>query len=67
MVAPETRVMVEVPSYGQVVDQVRAEVLRVVGEKVLEFQQGRFRAWFGEPWQREKDARGPDKSGPPMC
>lgn len=58
MVAPETRVMVEVPSYGEVMDQVRAEVLRIVGEKVLEFQEEQFHAWFGEPWQRRKDARG---------
>jgi hypothetical protein len=58
MVAPETRVMAEVPSYGQVMDQVRAEVLRVVGEKVLEFQEEHFRSWFGEPWQRQRDARG---------
>jgi len=58
MVAPETRVMVEVPSYGQVMDEVRAEVLRLVGEKVLEFQEEQFCAWFGEPWQRQKDARG---------
>ena len=58
MVAPETRVMVEVPSYGQVMDEVRAEVLRLVGEKVLEFQEEQFSAWFGEPWQRQRDARG---------
>jgi hypothetical protein len=58
MVAPETRVMVKVPSYGKVMDQVRTEVLRVVGRRVLEFQEEQFRAWFGEPWQRRKDARG---------
>jgi len=58
MVAPETRVMVEIPSYGQVIDEVRAEVLRLVGEKVLEFQEEQFCAWFGEPWRRQRYARG---------
>jgi len=43
MVTPETRVMVE--------------VLRLVGQKVLEFQEDQFRAWFGERWQRERDAK----------
>ena len=58
MVAPETRVMVDIPSYGRVMDEVRAEVLRLVGQKVLEFQEEQFQAWFGEPWQRERDAKG---------
>lgn len=58
MVAPETRVMVKVPSYGDVMSEVRAEVLKLVGEKVLGFQEEQFRAWFGNPWYREKDARG---------
>jgi len=31
-------------------------VLRLVGEKVVEFQEEQFRAWFGMPWHREKDA-----------
>lgn len=58
MVAPERRVMVDLPSHKEVMAEVRAEVLRLVGEKVLEFQEERFGAWFGEPWQRERDARG---------
>jgi hypothetical protein len=58
MAAPETRVMAEVPSYGEVMDRVKAEVLRLVGEKVLEFEGEQFCAWFGDPWHREKDARG---------
>jgi hypothetical protein len=58
MFAPETRVMVKVPSYGEVLEEVKVEVLRLVGEKVLEFQKEQFHAWFGEPWHREKDARG---------
>jgi len=58
MVALEKRVMVEVPSYGEVMERVKAEVLRLVGEKVLEFQGEQFCAWFGNPWHREKDAIG---------
>lgn len=58
MAAPETRVMAEVPSYGEFMDWVKAEVLRPVGEKVLEFEEEQFCAWFGDPWHREKDARG---------
>lgn len=56
MVAPEKRVMVKVPSYGEVLEEVKAEVLRLVGEKVIEFQEEQFRTWFGIPWHREKDA-----------
>lgn len=37
MVAPETRVTVKVPSYGEVLEEVEVEVLRLVGEKVVEF------------------------------
>jgi len=58
MVAPETRVMVKVPSYGEVLEGVKVEVLRLVGEKVVEFQEEQFRTWFGIPWHREKDASG---------
>jgi hypothetical protein len=29
MVAPETRVMVKLPSYGEVLEEVRVEVLRL--------------------------------------
>lgn len=57
MVTPETRVIVEVPCYGEVMDKVKAEVLRLVDQKVLEFQEDQFRAWFGERWQRERDAK----------
>lgn len=57
MVAPETRVMVRVPSYGEVMNQIKGEVLRLVGEKVLEFQGEQFSTWFGKPWERERDAR----------
>ncbi|MCL0093190.1 transposase [Dehalococcoidia bacterium] len=57
MVAPERRIVVKLPSYGEVMEEVKAELLRLVGEKVVEFQEERFRAWFGKPWQREKDAR----------
>lgn len=58
MVASETRVMVSVPSYREVMDEVKAEVLRLVGEKVVEFQGKQFNAWFGMAWHREKDASG---------
>ncbi len=44
MVTPETRVIVEVPCYGEVMDKVKAEVLRLVGQKVLKFQEEQFRA-----------------------
>ncbi|MDP2954080.1 MAG: hypothetical protein Q8O76_12280 [Chloroflexota bacterium] len=39
-------------------DQLRAEVLGLVGGKLLEFQEEQFLSWFGEPWQRERDAKG---------
>jgi len=58
MVAPETRVMVKVPSYKEVLEEVKVEVLRLVGEKVVEFQEEQFRTWLGIPWHRGKDARG---------
>jgi len=58
MVAPETRVMVKVPSYGEVLEEVKVEVLRLVGEKVVEFQEEQFRTWLGIAWHREKDAGG---------
>ena len=56
--APETRVMIEVPSYGEVMSQVKTEVLKVVGEKILEFQEEQFATWFGKPWEMDRDARG---------
>ncbi|MCL0053198.1 hypothetical protein M1M86_01760 [Dehalococcoidales bacterium] len=43
--------VVKLPSYGEVMEEVKAELLRLVGEKVVEFQE--FRAWFGKPWQRD--------------
>ena len=58
MVAPETRVIVNIPSHREVMDEVKVEVLRLVGEKVLEFQEEQFARWFGKPWQRERDAKG---------
>lgn len=58
MVAPETRVIVGLPSHREVMDQVKLEVLRLVGEEVVDFQEEHFGAWFGEPWQRQKDAKG---------
>lgn len=58
MVAPERRVVVKLPSYGEVMEEVKVELLRVVGEKVVEFQEEQFAHWFGKPWQRERDARG---------
>jgi hypothetical protein len=58
MIALETRVVVEVPSYREVMEEVKLEVLRLVGEKVVEFQEEQFVTWFGKPWQREKDAKG---------
>lgn len=39
MIAPETRVIVEVGRYGEVMDEVKAEVLRLVDGKLLEFQE----------------------------
>jgi len=58
MVALETRVMVKIPSYGEVLEEVKVEVLRLVGEKVVEFQEEQFCTWLGIPWHREKDASG---------
>jgi len=47
-----------VPAYGEVLEEVKVDVLRLAGEKLVEFQEEQFRAWFGEPWQRQKDASG---------
>lgn len=58
MVAPERRVVVRLPSYEEVMEEVNVELLRLVGEKVVEFQEEQFAQWFGKPWQRERDARG---------
>jgi len=57
MIAPETRVMVKFPSHQEVMDQVKIEVLRLVGGKVIEFQEKQFVTWFGKHWERERDAR----------
>lgn len=37
MITPETRVMVKLPSHREAVDQV--EVLRLVGERAIEFRE----------------------------
>jgi hypothetical protein len=58
MATPETRVVVNLPSYREVMGEVKVEVLKLVSEKVLEFQEEQFYTWFGKPWQRERDARG---------
>jgi hypothetical protein len=58
MVAPERRVVVKLPSYGEVMEEVKVELLRLVGEKVVEFQEEQFAHWFGKPWQRDRDAKG---------
>ena len=58
MIAPETRVVVKVPSYREVMEEVKLEVLRLVGEKIVEFQEEQFVTWFGNPWRRERNARG---------
>jgi len=59
MIAPERRrLAVKLPSYGEVMEEVKIEVLRLVGEKVVEFQEEQFAQWFGKPWQRERDAKG---------
>jgi len=58
MVAPERRLVVKLPSYGEVMEEVKVELLRLVGEKVVEFQEEQFAQWFGKPWQRERDAKG---------
>ena len=48
MIALETRVMVNLPSHREVLEEVKLEVLKLVGEKVLEFQEEQFIAWFGK-------------------
>jgi hypothetical protein len=58
MIAPETRVVVKLPSHREVMDQVKVEVLRLVGEKAIGFQEEQFVAWFGKRWERGRDARG---------
>ncbi|MCL0091550.1 hypothetical protein M1N57_01615 [Dehalococcoidales bacterium] len=50
-------IVVKLPSYGEVMEEVKAELLRLVGEKVVEFQE-EFVHWFGKPWQRDRDAKG---------
>jgi hypothetical protein len=52
MVAPETRVMVKVPSYGEVLEEVKVEVFRLVRRKVIEFQEERFHTWLCIRWPR---------------
>ena len=42
MIAPETRVMVKLPSHREVMDQVKVEVLRVIGEEDIECQEEQF-------------------------
>jgi len=42
MIAPETRVVVKVPSYREVMEEVKLEVLRLVSEKIAEFQEEQF-------------------------
>ena len=54
MVAQERRVIVEVPSHREVVEKVKREVLRLVSEKIVEFQEDQFVIWFGKPWQMER-------------
>lgn len=54
MAIPEARLIVNLPSYREVMEEVKAEVLKLVGEKVLEFQEEQFYTWFGKPWQREE-------------
>ena len=58
MIALERRVMVNLPSHREVLEEVKVEVLKLVGEKALEFQEEQFVAWFGKRWERERDARG---------
>jgi hypothetical protein len=58
MIALETRVMVNLPSHREVLEEVKLEVLKLVGEKVIEFQEGQFITWFGKRWERERNARG---------
>lgn len=58
MIALETRVMVNLPSHREVLEEVKLEVLKLVGEKVIEFQEGQFVTWFGKRWERERNARG---------
>ena len=38
LVDPETRVMIGLPAHTEVMDEVKVEVLRRVGKKVVEFQ-----------------------------
>jgi len=52
MIVPEIRAMFSLPSHGRVTDHVKIEVLRLVGEKVIDFQEEQFVAWFGKHWSR---------------
>ena len=38
---------IKLPSYGEVMEKVKAELLRLVGEKVVEFEE-EFVHWFGK-------------------
>lgn len=49
MVAPERRVVVKLPSYREVMEEVKVELIRLVGEKVVEFQAEQFAYLFGKP------------------
>jgi len=52
MIAPETRAMFSLPSHRKVTEHVKIEVLRLVGGKVIDFQEEQFVAWFGKHWSR---------------
>ena len=54
MVAPERRMVVRLSSYGEVMEEVKVELLTLVGEKVVEFQEEQFVHWFGKPWQSNR-------------
>ena len=49
MIASERRVMVEFPSYGEAIEKVKEDVLRLVVGKVVEFQENQFVIRLGKP------------------
>ena len=47
MIELEAIIIAKLSSYREVMDRVRKEVLRLVGEKVVKLREAYFVAWFG--------------------
>jgi len=50
MVAREKRAMVQVLSYGQVMEEVKRDLPRLVAGQVVKFPEPQSATWFGGAW-----------------